>query len=130
MKYNLKDKVWIHLGEAKLTEGRVVEIIDLEHLNEGYKKENELYVIEVKTGIDDVYEVRQVGQISPDASGPITMWRNAKEAVAANRMFKKIGTPLPESAVTYFAQNQNGESAPAAEKPKRPKRRYYKSKKA
>jgi hypothetical protein len=67
MKYNLKDKVWIHIGEPKLTEGRVVEIIDLEHLNEGHKKDDELYIIEIDTGIDDVYEVRTFEQISPDA---------------------------------------------------------------
>ena len=56
--YKIKDKVWIHLGERNLVGGRVVEIIDLEHLKEGHSPDQELYIIELKTGIDDVYEVR------------------------------------------------------------------------
>ena len=73
--YNIKDKVWIHLGEPKLVEGRVVEIIDLAHLKEGHNPDRELYIIELKTGIDNVYEVRDFDQISPDAKGPINLFR-------------------------------------------------------
>ena len=32
--YNIKDTVWIHLGERNLVKGRVVEIIDLAHLKD------------------------------------------------------------------------------------------------
>lgn len=96
--YNIKDKVWIHLGERNLTEGRVVEIITLDHLNENHRPGYELYVIEIKTGIDDVYEVRDFDQISPDAKGPIAFFRNIRaDATAANRLLKKVGIQLPIS---------------------------------
>lgn len=95
--YKLKEKVWIHLGERTLTEGRVVEIIDLVHLKEGHSPDRELYIIELKTGIDDVYEVRDFSQISPDAKGPINLFRNLGEpAIVANsRYLKKVGMKLP-----------------------------------
>lgn len=92
--YNIKDKVWIHIGERKLVEGRVVEIIDLEHLDEGHNPERELYVIELKTGIDDIYEVRSFEQISPDARGPINLFRKTKTRLE-QRALKRIGMIIP-----------------------------------
>ena len=82
------------MGERKLVQGRVVEIIDLDHLDEGYDPDRELYVIEVKTGIDNIYEVRDFGMISPDANGPITAFRR-DGLIGANRLLKKIGMPFP-----------------------------------
>lgn len=94
--YKLKQKVWIHLGEKNLVEGRVVEIIDLVHLKEGHSEDNELYVIEIKTGIDDVYEVRTWEQISTTAKGPINLFKqNISEIQSAQRILKKIGIPIP-----------------------------------
>jgi hypothetical protein len=94
--YNIKDKVWIHIGERTLTEGRVVEIITLDHLNENHRPGHELYVIEIKTGIDDIYEVRDFDEISPDDKGPITFFRNRQaDALVANRFLKKVGVKLP-----------------------------------
>jgi len=98
--YNIKDTVWIHIGERTLTEGRIVDIFDLEHLEEGHSKDNELYVIELKSGIDDIYEVRSYEQISPDATGPIGLFRSGEHKIA-NRAMKKIGMPLPEGAMEY-----------------------------
>lgn len=94
--YNIKDKVWIHIGETKLTEGRVVEIIDLAHLKEGHNPDQELYIIELKTGIDDIYEVRTFDQISPDAKGPINMFRKIKDELLKNQRFlNKVGIKVP-----------------------------------
>lgn len=94
--YNIKDRVWIHLGEQKLVEGRVVEIIDLVHLKEGHSPDREFYIIEIKTGIDDIYEVRDFDQISPDASGPINLFRkNKNEALKNQRYLKRVGVKLP-----------------------------------
>jgi len=92
--YNIKDQVWIHLGERSLVEGRVVDIINLEHLKENHKIED-LYVIEIKTGIDDVYEIRNFDMISPDSRGPIMAFRKLEDAVENNRMLKKLGMPIP-----------------------------------
>lgn len=97
--YNIKDKVWIHLGERRLTEGRVVEIIDFEHLGEGHSPDIEFYVIEIKTGIDDVYEVRSFDQISPDSTGPIGLFRKNKQlqeqTIKGNHYLKKLGASIP-----------------------------------
>ena len=155
--YNIKDKVWIHLGEKNLVEGRVVEIIDLEHLNEGHSKDRELYVIELKTGIDDVYEVRSFQEISPDAKGPIQLFRNLKQVIENNRYLKKVGMPIPmpsRNVLAEIAQEVNEDIArdddPTPEqiyaaieksqqstahtplnlqKEHKPKRRYFKKKK-
>ena len=93
--YNIKDQVWIHTGERNLVGGRVVDIIDLIHLKEGHGADNELYIIELKTGIEDVYEVRTFDQISPDARGPINLFRKQADAVENNRLLKRIGMPIP-----------------------------------
>jgi hypothetical protein len=45
--YVTRDQVWIHMGERRLVEGRVVDVIDLVHLKEGHSGDNELYIIEV-----------------------------------------------------------------------------------
>jgi hypothetical protein len=93
--YVTRDQVWIHMGERRLVEGRVVDVIDLVHLKEGHSADNELYIIEVKTGIEDIYEVRTFDQISPDAKGPINLFRKQKDAVENNRLLRKIGMPIP-----------------------------------
>lgn len=95
--YNIKDKVWLHLGEPKLVEGRVVEIIDLAHLKEGHSPTNELYVIEIKTGIDDIYEVRSFDQLSPDDKGPIGLYRklDMQQLLENGRYLGKVGMKMP-----------------------------------
>jgi hypothetical protein len=98
--YDIKDTVWIHVGERKLTQGRVVEIIDLGHLDEGHDPAREFYVIELKTGIEDVYEVRDFNQISPDANGPIALFRK-EDYREGNRLMKKIGMPVPEGVMEF-----------------------------
>lgn len=92
--YNIKDTVWIHIGEHKLVKGRVVEIITLDHLNENHIKGKEHYIIELHTGIDDVYEVREWETISPDENGPINCFRNLGTEV---RKLKKMGIKATQS---------------------------------
>ena len=137
--YNIKDTVWIHNGERTLVQGRVVEIIDLEHLEEGHDPERELYIIELKTGIDDIYEVRSFDQISPDENGPIGLFRKhgVKES---NRALKQIGMPLPEGVMDYeptpeeiHAALQRSQDASKhaplnAGRKTAPKKRFYKKK--
>ena len=123
--YSLKDKVWIHNGERDLVEGRVVEVIDLTHLNEGHSKDEELYIVELKTGIDDVYEVRPYDLISPDANGPIMLFRHS-ETRRANRYFKKVGMNAP---LGEFVAEPVPEVV-ALEVVAKPKKRFYAKKKA
>lgn len=116
--YAIKDQVWIHNGEKALVQGRVVEVIDLTHLNEGHSKDTELYIIEIPTGIDDIYEVRPYDLISPDAKGPIQMFRNS-EARRANRLFRKMGmdAPIGDEVVALAAETPSSES--------KTRRKYY-----
>jgi hypothetical protein len=156
--YNIKDKVWIHIGERKLVEGRVVEVIDLEHLKEGHRPDQELYIIELKTGIDDIYEVRNFEQISPDAAGPINLFRKIKTDILKNqRYLNKVGIKMPVDGpdpLVELAKEINDElagydegptteeihaaidkslketeHAPLNLKTEKPKRRYFKKKK-
>jgi hypothetical protein len=118
--YNIKDKVWIHLGERNLVEGRVVEIIDFAHLKEGHSPDREFYVIELKTGIDDVYEIRDFEQISPDAKGPINLFRklDMKQVCENSRYLKKVGMALPvnqPNLLEEIAKEINEESADDSE---------------
>lgn len=94
-KINIKDTVWFANGEHKLIPGRVVQIITLDHLNEGYIPGKELYVLEVETGIDNIFEVREWETISLEPAGPLNMWRNINIA-KANRYLKKIGPIIPD----------------------------------
>jgi hypothetical protein len=115
--YNIKDKVWIHIGERKLVEGRVVEIIDLNHLKEGHSPDRELYIVELKTGIDDIYEVRDFDQISPDAKGPINLFRRTKDALVENqRYLKRVGIQLPIDGPNPLAELlEDEEDGPSTE---------------
>ena len=131
MKYKIKDPVWIHMGERKLTPGRVVHIFTLD------KAGRDFYVIEIETGIDNVYEVRDFDQISPDEQGPINLFRKLRtDAVAAQRLLKKIGIllptgePNPEVYSTEFTGDGHDGMGSVAEEPVKPeklpgKKRYY-----
>ena len=111
-KYNIKDRVWIHLGESKMVEGRVVEIFNLAHIDI-YPADREFYVIEIQTGIDNIFEVRDFEQISSDAKGPINAFRNL-DVVGAARYLKKIGIKFPES-VTKFDSSIEEPDEPTTE---------------
>jgi len=116
--YAIKDTVWIHNGERALVQGRVVEVIDLSHLGEGHSADQELYIIEIPTGIDDIYEVRPYDLISPDAKGPIALFRDT-ETRRANRLFRKMGmdAPIGEEVTALIADTPATES--------KPRRKYY-----
>jgi len=92
--YAINDKVWIHLGEPNLVEGRVVLLFNLEHLNEGHDPAHIEYIIEIKTGIENIYECRDFDSISPDKNGPIALFRNLN-SVMAGRKLKQLGVKLP-----------------------------------
>lgn len=90
LEFDVGDKAWIHLGsrqygarikwtpfpkayvafastENPLTEGEVV--LKFQH---GHQT---LYVLEVDTGIDPTYEVREGLSMSDDPKKPIGLWR-------------------------------------------------------
>jgi len=114
-KYSIKDVVWIHIGEAKLVEGRVVEIFDLKHLNEN-QEHNDLYIVEIPTAIEPIYEVRSWEQISSTALGPINLYKdlNTQEG---QRYLKKVGVVLPVAEPAAAAEVVADETP--AQKPKK-----------
>lgn len=70
--YELGDKVWIcgvRANESK-TQGTVVYKFRLPENPE------ELYVIEVETGVDSVYEVRDWGACSNTEDGYLNFWQH------------------------------------------------------
>jgi hypothetical protein len=69
-KFEIGDKVWFADGREDLVGGTVVHKFVLPG---GAQIEH--YVIEVETHIDPYYEVRTCWEMSPDATGPINMWR-------------------------------------------------------
>ena len=95
----IKDTVWLHIGEPKLVKGRVVAVIDFSHLGEGHDPENKHYVIEIPTGIENIYEVREYDSISFDEQGPINIYRSLKSHEEA-RYFKKLGIKVPLAPAT------------------------------
>ena len=92
--YEMKDPAWIHLGNGKLTKGKVVDIFDLEHA--GYDKNMEFYIIEIPTEIENLLEVRTWATMSQDAKGPIGAYGEIKEQqYATKKMLGKMGIELP-----------------------------------
>jgi hypothetical protein len=124
--YNIKDTVWIHNGDRTLDEGRVVEIIDLAHLNEGYDPNKELYVIELKSGDQNIYEVRTWEQISDTKEGPVNLYKKITSSVNEARSFlKRVGILLPDGGLNpvYYSELRT-EPEPV----KKPKRRFHQNK--
>jgi hypothetical protein len=91
--YEINDKAWIHLGGPRLSEGKVIDIFDLEHA--GYSKDQEFYIIELQTGIDPILEVRSWEQMSQDAKGPIGAYRRLRDEIETKKALGKVGIQLP-----------------------------------
>lgn len=97
--YEMNDPAWIHLGNGKLTKGKVVDIFDLEHA--GYDKDIEFYIVEVPTEIEPLLEVRTWSNMSQDAKGPIGIYRDIKEqSFSTTKYLGKVGIELPPQRVS------------------------------
>ncbi len=96
--YEMNDPAWIHLGNGKLTKGKVIDIFDLSHA--GYDKDIEFYIVEVPTEIDPLLEVRTWENMSQDAKGPIGTYRTIREQSYSTKKFLgKVGIELPVNDV-------------------------------
>ena len=91
--YELNEDAWIHLGNGKLSKGKVIDIFDLAHA--GYNKDTEFYIIEIPTEIDPLLEVRTWEQISQDAKGPIGAYRSIRQNIATKKFLGKVGIDVP-----------------------------------
>lgn len=90
--YELNDNTWIHIGDTKLSKGKVVDIFDLEHA--GYSKDIEFYIIEIPTEIDPLLEVRTWSQMSQDAKGPIGAYREMGQNFSTKKFLGKVGIKI------------------------------------
>lgn len=121
--------------------GKIVHIFNLPN------DEAERYVIEIDTPIDPVYEVREYETISPDANGPINLFRN-RGVQLGQRFVKKLGMKLPvaitevesepdeptpeqiTAALERSEQSSKHSSMIALNNDTKSKRRYFKKKKS
>lgn len=85
--YKVGDKCWIYLGDhkGKMTKGKILQKLDLsEH---GYCLPG-YYVIEIKTHIDPILEIRDPFSMSPSKDEPIGLWAMARDR------YRKSGAKL------------------------------------
>ena len=68
------DACWIHIGGEgnPLIEGKVIHVFEIKEYTP-----TKYYVIDLPTGIDGIYEVRNGFQMSDSEYLPIGIWRNA-----------------------------------------------------
>lgn len=69
-------KVWFADGKQKLSKGIVIH--SYVHMAQLF------YVIEVQTGIEPIYMVRDWDTISLTKKGPLNFWRNLKQNASPN----------------------------------------------
>jgi hypothetical protein len=77
--YNEGDQVWIHgisLTNNKLTEGKIVKIIDL--YDEGFQ-DTDYYVIAIPNPIEPILEIRTWHTMSQDKIGPVGLLRGKEK---------------------------------------------------
>lgn len=91
--YELNDDAWIHIGDSRLSKGKVIDIFDLEHA--GYSKDMEFYIVAIPTEIENLLEVRTWEQMSQDARGPIGAYRSIKQDFATKKFLGKVGIAVP-----------------------------------
>jgi hypothetical protein len=146
--YAVGDTVWIYginRSNAKPTAGKVIKVVDLS--NAGWS-EGDHYVIEIPTHIESLLEIRSWHNISQDSRGPVGSLRglNIESTIkhAATLGFITDDNPLLDSDVeedgpsadqihaALQKSQMDMEHAPLDLKASaaKPKRRYFKKKKA
>jgi len=148
-KYFVGDTVWIYgitKNNVKSTQGIVIKIFTIDYGN--YNKEPH-YLVEVPTEIEPLLEVRTWHTISQTKDGHVGSVRDAfSDADAAHKMLARTGMavistddeeideenledPSPEEIHAALEQSQkDGEHGPLVTKSNKPRRPYYKKKKA
>ena len=140
MEFKINDSAWIHLGEKNLVEGKIVHIFDLE--GDYTPNARRIYVLEIDTSIDPIYEARTIDSLSPDKDGPVNLFRKHDHS-AANRLTRQLGMPLPQGVMDFEhsepsvdeinaaldrSHDANRHSPISQEKKPSAKKRFYKKK--
>ena len=143
-KYSIGDAVWIYginRSNVKPVAGTVIKALDLS--GAGYNYEH--YIIEVPTHIEPLLEVRTWHNISQDEKGPVGSLRDLGNVESTIKFASTVGFAFddnpnldsdddgPSADEIHAALDQslkNIEHAPLNLKSEKPKRRYFKKKKA
>jgi hypothetical protein len=147
-KYNVGDTVWIYgitRDNIKSTQGKILKVFTIDY--NGFNNEPH-YVIGVPTEIEMLLEVRTWHTISQTQDGHVGSIRDAfSNPDAAHKMLARTGVavisndeetdeensedPSPEEIHAALEQSQkDGEHGPLVTKSNKPRRPYYKKKKA
>jgi len=144
--YNVGDAVWIYginRSNVKPVSGTVIKAIDLS--GAGYTYEH--YVIEVPTHIEPILEIRTWHNISQDATGPVGSLRELGSFESTIKFAGTVGFAFDDNPALDSDTEEDGpssdeihaalqksqmdmEHAPLNLKDNKPKRRYFKKKKA
>jgi hypothetical protein len=145
--YAIGNTVWIYginRSNIKPTQGKVIKLIDLG--DAGYTEIH--YIIEIPSHIEPLLEIRTWHNISQDATGPVGSLRNIGNFESTIKFANTVGFAFddhpeldssldnedePSTDEIHAALDQslkNIEHAPLNLKAEKPKRRYFKKKKA
>lgn len=85
--YKVGDDCWIYMGRhnGKMTKGKILMKLDLSEFNYCVPGH---FLIEIKTHIDPILEVRDPFSMSPAENEPIGLWAMARDR------YKKSGAKL------------------------------------
>jgi hypothetical protein len=144
-KYVIGDTVWIYginRSNTKPVRGQIIKLVDLS--SAGYTNA-EHYVIEIPTHIEPILEIRTWHNISQDEKGPVGSLRELGNFESTIKFAGAVGFAFddnpsldsdddgPSADEIHAALDQslkNTEHAPLNLKDTKPKRRYFKKKKA
>jgi hypothetical protein len=145
--YAVGDTVWIYginRNNAKPLRGKVVKVVDLS--DAGYSV-GDHYIIEVPTHIEPILEIRTWHNISQDEKGPVGSFRTIGNFESTIKFAGTVGFAFDDRPPADPVEDEDGidaeqihaalqksqmdmEHAPLNLKPEKPKRRYFKKKKA
>jgi hypothetical protein len=142
--YAVGDAVWIYgitRSNTKPVQGKVIKAIDLS--GAGYTYEH--YIIEVPTHIEPILEIRTWHNISQDERGPVGSLRDLGNIESTIKFASTVGFAFDDSPELEYDEDginaeqihaalqksqMDMEHAPLNLKSEKPKRRYFKKKKA
>jgi hypothetical protein len=145
-KYAVGDTVWIYginRSNIKPAQGKVIKIVDLS--DAGYSTEDH-YVIEIPSHIEPLLEVRSWHNISQDEKGPVGSLREIGNFESTIKFAGRVGFAFDDSPeldsdpednispdeihAALQKSQMDMEHTPLNLKDNKPKRRYFKKKKA
>jgi hypothetical protein len=145
--YAIGDAVWVYginRSNTKPVQGTVIKIVDLS--DAGYSIGNH-YIIEIPSHIEPLLEIRTWHNISQDERGPVGSLRTIGNFESTIKFASTVGFAFDDSPALDSDTEEDGpsseeihaalqksqmdmEHAPLNLKPEKPKRRYFKKKKA